>query len=491
LRIRFVIGRDLWFDELVIWQISHGNFSEVVRNNQVNNLAPPLYSVLIHYLTTIFGESEFALRSLSLAAGIAAIPLSFFAGKRIFNPATGVVAAVIVSLTTNQIQYSGEVREYSLVACLVFLLLTWLPGVSEQIKSISWWVGASIIAAALIWVQYGSALVAICFAIVVVTGDLVKTAAFQKLKPERLIQITIPQDDLVRWIARSIAAILFVLINLAVLYRTTLKDQLGGGPPFYLTDAYLDRANGLFRGVVDLLGNTWGIFAFAQGSYSRICYLFGAIVIIGIIVVITGKRDLKKDTFLALALLSWISTFILALLGKYPYTGRRHDMMLMPFLYLLFAYPISLLLKRRWGGKLLAAALVATFIIVPAQFMQEGKSWLVDQPFSQVAAYLKSHRSDRVPVLYNPYAGPALAYYATDLAGPLISLPGAALSSTPELNQCIGANPGGCWVVYAHCGECEGTVENPADNQDVIEAFVVKDKFVGAALITQRDPNDN
>src|SRR3990167_4926541 len=80
----------------------------------------PVYYILVHYWTKIFGLSEFKLRFFSAIFGIASIYMIFLLGKTIFNEKVGLIAAFILSINHQHIYYSQEARNYSF---LVFLAL--------------------------------------------------------------------------------------------------------------------------------------------------------------------------------------------------------------------------------------------------------------------------------------------------------------------------------------------------------------------------------
>ena len=50
---------------------------------------PPLYFVLLHLVIRAAGDTEFALRYLSLACGVLVVPLLYLCGKRLFGADTG------------------------------------------------------------------------------------------------------------------------------------------------------------------------------------------------------------------------------------------------------------------------------------------------------------------------------------------------------------------------------------------------------------------
>ncbi len=84
--------------------------------------APPLYYTLLHFWMQVFGHGVWAIRSMSMLASIAALPLSWRVTRRLGGSRE--LAAVVLLLLSSSpwaIRYSGEARMYSLVFLEVLL----------------------------------------------------------------------------------------------------------------------------------------------------------------------------------------------------------------------------------------------------------------------------------------------------------------------------------------------------------------------------------
>ena len=77
--------------------------------------SPPLYYMLIEGWMRLFGTSEVALRSLSLAASVLSLPLVYAIGKELFDRKCGLLAALVFALSPMQIDYAQEARTYALL----------------------------------------------------------------------------------------------------------------------------------------------------------------------------------------------------------------------------------------------------------------------------------------------------------------------------------------------------------------------------------------
>jgi mannosyltransferase len=125
------------------------------------DIHPPGYYLLLHYWRALFGHSEFALRSLSVGAGLALVVFTYLLGRHLFGEPTGLVAAFLGAISPFAVYYSQEARMYALLAALsaasTYLLLHLLsssvgqkPGLSEK----TWFLAYVLTSAAGLYTQY-------------------------------------------------------------------------------------------------------------------------------------------------------------------------------------------------------------------------------------------------------------------------------------------------------------------------------------------------
>jgi len=120
LRLYDLGSESLWFDELWAVRIARMEPLEIIRASLGDN-NPPLYYLGLHYWMLLVGDSEVAIRFPSAIASALAVPVIYVIGTLLFGRAAGLMAALILSLSTYQIRYAQEARAYAL---LVFLGLT-------------------------------------------------------------------------------------------------------------------------------------------------------------------------------------------------------------------------------------------------------------------------------------------------------------------------------------------------------------------------------
>ncbi len=83
---------------------------------------PPLYHLALRFWVDIFGDGDFAVRSMSAVFGLSCIVLIFDLGRKIFGEFSALIAAGIMALASTQIEYSQEARPYIMLIFLGLVL---------------------------------------------------------------------------------------------------------------------------------------------------------------------------------------------------------------------------------------------------------------------------------------------------------------------------------------------------------------------------------
>ncbi len=119
----FTIGSEsLWLDEAVSVKISSHSLTSIISlATQGCETNPPLYYMLLHLWTRLFGQSEVAIRSLSACLGTISVLLIYKVGKSLFDRRAGILAAFLLATSAYAIEYSQEARQYSLLLLLTLL----------------------------------------------------------------------------------------------------------------------------------------------------------------------------------------------------------------------------------------------------------------------------------------------------------------------------------------------------------------------------------
>jgi|GEM_PF-4033590 len=120
LRIATINTRSFWLDEAITVEQTRLPDAGAVIMGQVGNVHPPLFHVLQHYWSQVFGFSEVAMRGFSTTIGIITIPLAYIAGRVLCGRRAGLITAGIVALAPYYVWYSQEARMYALSGMWAF-----------------------------------------------------------------------------------------------------------------------------------------------------------------------------------------------------------------------------------------------------------------------------------------------------------------------------------------------------------------------------------
>jgi len=119
----------------------------------VNDGAPPLYYVMLHYWVHLFGRSGPATHALSMIAALLAIPAAWWSGDKLFGRKAGRGAAALVATCAYLDYYSTETRMYSWLVLAAILAVTCFV-LAYQGAGRRYWVAATALMAAVLYLQY-------------------------------------------------------------------------------------------------------------------------------------------------------------------------------------------------------------------------------------------------------------------------------------------------------------------------------------------------
>ena len=113
----------LWLDEALTVNIADqpiGSITDALRHDG----HPPLYYYALSGWMNLFGTSDFAVRSLSMALGFIALALTFVIARRHGGRELAAMTAFVMAVSPYGVRYSNETRMYALV--MVLVLIGWL-----------------------------------------------------------------------------------------------------------------------------------------------------------------------------------------------------------------------------------------------------------------------------------------------------------------------------------------------------------------------------
>jgi uncharacterized membrane protein len=132
LRLYHLGTQSIWIDEASSIWLAKLSLPQIVQNTAGLDIHPPLYFFLLHFWIKAFGSSEFAVRLLSAFFGVLAIPVIYLIGQQLFDKRTGLLGALILAVSSFNIQYSQETRMYSLMLLLALLSIYCFLRLSQQ-----------------------------------------------------------------------------------------------------------------------------------------------------------------------------------------------------------------------------------------------------------------------------------------------------------------------------------------------------------------------
>ena len=156
-RLIFVARASIWHDEgYTMMLIKHDVVGIIERT--ARDVHPPLYYLVAHAWQFIAGDSEFAIRGLSVIFGVGTVIVAYFIMRKLFSEKVARLSALFLALGPFLIRYSDEARMYAMATFLI-VLATWLLILAVEknyFKKTQWiiWSLYGITAAAALYTHY-------------------------------------------------------------------------------------------------------------------------------------------------------------------------------------------------------------------------------------------------------------------------------------------------------------------------------------------------
>ncbi|HEU5335980.1 MAG TPA: glycosyltransferase family 39 protein [Terriglobales bacterium] len=147
LRFLHLTSKSFWLDEgvsVTLSRLDAPNLLHILWRREANMaLYYALLRVWLH-----FGSGDYFVRALSALISLAAIPVIYLLGKRLFTSTTGLLAAALFSVHAWQVRYAQEARSYSLYVLLTALSCLFLLAALEKPTRRNWaaYAAASVLA---------------------------------------------------------------------------------------------------------------------------------------------------------------------------------------------------------------------------------------------------------------------------------------------------------------------------------------------------------
>lgn len=337
LRIGFLFQHDFWFDEAFSYFVAKQDIGKLVGAAMADN-HPPFYFLLLHFWVTVFGNSEIVLRLLSLLIGLSIICvllLSFRLLDKGMNR-VGTAWMTLTCLSPLLVYYSVEVRMYGLLVLISFTgVILWVKFLKEGRSVILGLWGLVFLLS--VWTHYSAALLYPALALSLV------------LYPAR---------------------VKIGLIGLLVTF-------LGVVP---LVNIYLSQPHPGFIAVSDWVGLPATLASFAIGGTGVVTLreyfgndvewwvklLFGGVAMGMVGLFVRGVREVEGRLWLVMFLTPLL--LVVATNLFWPVLSVRAMIILAPYYYLICAYGLASLGRKRLAMSVMVIGLLAVNMVVLTQF---------------------------------------------------------------------------------------------------------------------------
>lgn len=309
-----------------------------IWTGSARDVHPPLYYELLHFWSELFGNSVFALRSLSVVAGLGVVALGMIITKKIAGKNTALLAGILLALSPFLVRYSQEARMYGVLG--VFLLLAIL-GVIYIVENPNRWLGYVLYALAVtagLYTHYFTALAVLAIWLYVL--GLVRLKSKSKLILDY------------RWWLANVVSVLLFLPWIPNMVAQLTRGQGLGWLPKASPQTFHD--------------SVWQFFTFTDGRLlTPVIYWFIPLLII-IAAVYVWLGDKSKYKFARLIILYSFVPIITAIVVSFfrPVFHERYFAFAVPGLLMITAIAIFQL-----GKKTRSVAVVITVLLLLTQLV--------------------------------------------------------------------------------------------------------------------------
>ena len=253
------------------------------------------HTLLVHVVALLFGSAPWALRLPAFIAGILVVPLTWAAGRALYSPSAGLLAATLAATSASLVLYSTNARGYTTLCSLTLLAVLTAARLPRRDNTIAW-AELALVGALGIWtipvMLYPLGGVVLWLWAEARAGDTV-------IEPRAMAQR-------LQWTALATGCVAAVLY-LPVIARSGITLVIGNR--FVRPQS---RAS-FFAGLPDFFGAVWSDWTRGWPWWLAALVAFGIIVA----TVLRGARARRSVSLAGAAILA--ATLLLLLNGRIPY----------------------------------------------------------------------------------------------------------------------------------------------------------------------------
>lgn len=412
LRIYNLDAESLWLDEAL--SVEHYAKNDITTIIERLSVHPPLYYIILHFWIKLFGDSEFSVRFLSAIFGIMSIYVIYRLGKLIFDDNVGIISALLLSISLFHINYSQEVRFYSLLTLLALLSNYYFIKILKE-RSIKNTAAYAISTVAMPYTH-------IFGLFYIMFQNIFYLLAFRK--------------NIKYWITTQIIILLFLAPWIPILLRQVTRAETEG-----LTE-WIPRPTFI------TLYNTFG--AFAGGDISL--YFFMIVIVVGIVIGAYKLAPSRKLDDMALSnyrifLLSWLFipiliSFTVSLIVQ-PIYISKYLIGSLPAFYILTS---KIILNFRKQFAIIGIILIISLLTIGS--IQKYYSTPEKEQWRELVDYIdRNEGKNDIVLLQAPYS--AFEYYSKKIG---IATNYVETWRADKINKII-KDKNGVWLVFSHGNE--------------------------------------
>jgi 4-amino-4-deoxy-L-arabinose transferase-like glycosyltransferase len=143
-------AQSIWFDEAYSIYVANQPVWDIITGIEPSHL--PFYFVLLKVWMFLFGQSEVAVRLLSVVFGVALIPALFLLARRMFGQPIGLITSFFAAISPFLIYYSQETRPYELLALQAVITTYFLLRALDDGRW--WWIAYGLSSATMLYTHY-------------------------------------------------------------------------------------------------------------------------------------------------------------------------------------------------------------------------------------------------------------------------------------------------------------------------------------------------